>query len=148
MRLEEAFDIVFDLAEQGVLEDDQVDCAQLAREQKRQRKAIEMASEYVVNDTLNVTDDALNKYREKLKAAEYDLKCTQRERGYNLARAQAAEAMLREVLDFLEHAPISYANGVTHNGIDEGDVRGGEMHDALVERIKKVLKHPAIVGEL
>jgi hypothetical protein len=63
-------------------------------------------------------------------------------------RAEDAEAMLREVLAWLEHAPISYSNGVIHNGIDEGDVRGGEYHDLLVAKIKKVLEHPAIVGEL
>ena len=81
-------------------------------------------------------------YVESQKAAQ--IRLVQRERGYNLARAQAAEDMLREVLDFLEHAPISYANGVTHNGFDEGEVRGGEMHDALVGKIKRVLNHPAI----
>lgn len=83
---------------------------------------------------------ALNKYREELEAAEFDLKCCQRERGYNLARARAAENMLRETLAWLENAPISYANGVTHNGIDEGDVRGGEYHNLLVAKIKQVLE--------
>jgi hypothetical protein len=63
------------------------------------------------------------------------------------ARANVYKDVLREVLDFLEHAPISYSNGVTHNGFDEGDVRGGEMHNALVAKIKKTLEHPAIVGE-
>jgi len=50
MRLQEAFDIVLDLAEQGVLKDDQVDCAELEREQKRQHRAMVMAHEYVRNN--------------------------------------------------------------------------------------------------
>lgn len=33
-----------------------------------------------------------------------------------------------------------YANGVTHNGIDEGDVRGGKYHNLLVAKIKQVLE--------
>ena len=55
-------------------------------------------------------------------------------------RADRAEAVLREALAWLENAPISYANGVTHNGIDEGDVRGGEYHNLLVAKIKHVLE--------
>ena len=55
-------------------------------------------------------------------------------------RADRAEAVLREALAWLENAPISYANGVTHNGIDEGDVRGGEYHNLLVAKIKQVLE--------
>jgi len=50
---------------------------------------------------------ALNRYREELEAAEFDLKCCQRERGYNLARAEAAEdraeaaeQKLREIAQF------------------------------------------------
>ena len=103
---------------------------------RMQRDRADLAEHRLQDVQLNflATTNAL---REELEAVEYDLKCTQRERGYNLARAQAAEDMLREVLDFLEHAPIS--------GFDEGDVRGGEMHNALVEKIKKTLKHPAIV---
>ena len=83
---------------------------------------------------------ALNRYREELEAAEFDLKCCQRERGYNLARAQAAENVLRETLAWLENAPISYSNGVEHYGLDEGRVRGDEIHDALVAKIKQVLE--------
>jgi hypothetical protein len=83
------------------------------------------------------------KYVESQKAAQ--IRLLQRNRGSLLARAHAAEDVLREVLDFLEHASISYSNGVTHNGFDEGDVRGGEMHNALVAKIKKTLGHPAIV---
>ncbi len=74
------------------------------------------------------------KYVESQKAAQ--IRLLQRNRG---------SLLLREVLDFLEHASISYSNGVTHNGFDEGDVRGGEMHNALVAKIKKTLGHPAIV---
>lgn len=38
----------------------------------------------------------------------------------------------QNAMDWLENAPIEYSNGVTHNGMDEGNVRGWEGHKKLV----------------
>lgn len=50
------------------------------------------------------------------------------------------EDTLKEVLEWLENAPLDYSNGVTHNGMDEGNVRGWEGHNDLVEKIKGLVK--------
>lgn len=73
--------------------------------------------------------------------------------GEMLDRALAAEAenrhlveevarlrvALAKALDWFENAPVSYANGNVHNGLDEGDVIGGQMHDELTEQIRCAL---------
>lgn len=59
----------------------------------------------------------------------------------NHIEIQNLRAVLAEALDWLENAPISYSNGNTYNGFDEGDVIGGQMHDKLVEKIKTALAH-------
>lgn len=55
-------------------------------------------------------------------------------------RLHDAQTILREVLAWLENAPIDYSNGVEHYGLDEGRVRGDKIHDALVAKIKHVLE--------
>lgn len=55
-----------------------------------------------------------------------------------LKAAQAREA----ALDHLRHAPFTYENGVTHNGLDEGAVLGREAHDRLVTQLETALKGP------
>ena len=63
-------------------------------------------------------------------------------------RAQVAtiEQALAKALDWFENAPVSYANGNTHNGLDEGSVIGGQMHDELTEQIRCAL-HGLVLPE-
>lgn len=56
-------------------------------------------------------------------------------------RIESLKTMLTDTLDWLENAPFNYSNGNVHNGLDEGDVIGGRMHDELVKKIKTVLAH-------
>ncbi len=46
---------------------------------------------------------------------------------------------VQDALDWLEHAPISYANGNVHDGMDEGDVLGGRYHDKLTAQLHAAL---------
>lgn len=48
-------------------------------------------------------------------------------------------AAVQSALDWLENAPIDYSNGVTHDGHDEGNVRGWEGHEKLVAELKLAL---------
>lgn len=57
-------------------------------------------------------------------------------------REAAYIAAVEAALDHLRHAPFTYENGVTHNGLDEGDVRGGEAHARLVTQLETALKGP------
>lgn len=61
-----------------------------------------------------------------------------------LARAKLQYGMLvelcKEVLEFHEQAPFDFTNGVTHMGIDEGDVRGWKALNELDNKIKEVLE--------
>lgn len=57
-------------------------------------------------------------------------------------REAAYIAAIEATLDHLRHAPFTYENGVTHNGLDEGAVRGRELHDRLVTQLEKALKGP------
>ena len=41
--------------------------------------------------------------------------------------------------DWLEHAPIDYSNGVTHQGMDEGNVLGWRYHGELIEQLSAVI---------
>jgi len=75
------------------------------------------------------------------------LRVTQGNALHNMDRVDTLQAecvqlrdMLTEVLDWFQHAPISYTNGNTHNGLDEGDVLGGELHEQLEAKIKAVLQ--------
>lgn len=61
-------------------------------------------------------------------------------------RAHVAEAKIKRLrtalakaLDWFEHAQVSYANGNVHNGLDEGAVIGGQMHDEMTEQIRCAL---------
>ena len=38
-------------------------------------------------------------------------------------------------LTWLDSAPIEYSNGVEHNGLDEGFVRGWQGHDEIVNQL-------------
>ena len=42
-------------------------------------------------------------------------------------------------LTWLENAPVNYSNGVAHNGVDEGSVRGWEGHTAVVNELRAAL---------
>lgn len=57
-------------------------------------------------------------------------------------REAAYIAAVEAALDHLRHAPFTYENGVTHNGLDEGAVRGREAHDRLVTQLETALKGP------
>lgn len=46
---------------------------------------------------------------------------------------------VEDALDWLENAPISYANGNTHDGLDEGDVLGGRYHEKLTAQLRAAL---------
>lgn len=63
------------------------------------------------------------------------LKAAQHREAVYIAATEAA-------LDHLRHAPFTYENGVTHNGLDEGAVRGREAHDRLVTQLETALKGP------
>lgn len=80
------------------------------------------------NDQLQAT----RMQRERAELAEFKLQDVQLD-------FLVTTSVLREALAWLENAPFNYSNGNIHNGIDEGAVRGGELHDALVAKIKKVL---------
>ena len=43
-------------------------------------------------------------------------------------------------LEYLDHADISYANGNTHNGIDEGEHYGGIAHCSLIKELRAAIK--------
>lgn len=51
-------------------------------------------------------------------------------------------AAVEATLDHLRNAPFTYENGVTHNGLDEGAVRGREAHDRIVTQLETALKGP------
>lgn len=57
-------------------------------------------------------------------------------------REAAYIAAIEATLDHLRNAPFTYENGVTHNGLDEGAVRGREAHDRLVTQLETALKGP------
>ena len=48
-------------------------------------------------------------------------------------------AALVECVEWLDNAPLDYSNGVTHNGIDEGNVRGWQAHSEIVKAGKIAL---------
>ena len=58
------------------------------------------------------------------------------------SREAAYIAAVEATLDHLRNAPFTYENGVTHNGLDEGAVRGREAHDRLVTQLETALKGP------
>ena len=39
---------------------------------------------------------------------------------------------------WLANAPLDYNNGITHNGIDEGNIRGWKVHDKLLKQHKEL----------
>ena len=49
------------------------------------------------------------------------------------------EKACRSALEHLDNADMSYANGNTHNGIDEGDVLGGRAHCAVTKELRAAL---------
>jgi hypothetical protein len=57
-----------------------------------------------------------------------------------LVQINKLEAALKEGIDWLENAPISYSNGVTYNGVDEGDVLGWKGHSEVVKIMQEALK--------
>ena len=46
---------------------------------------------------------------------------------------------LQEAVEWLENAPMSYANGNMHNGIDEGEVLGWRGHVSVVDKAKAAI---------
>lgn len=56
------------------------------------------------------------------------------------SRAHRLQNALREAIEYLEQAPFNYANGVVHDGIDEGSVRGMRAHQRLLKRLRKALE--------
>lgn len=52
----------------------------------------------------------------------------------------AAIAAIEAALDHLRNAPFTYENGVTHNGLDEGAVRGREAHERLTDQLEHARK--------
>jgi hypothetical protein len=50
---------------------------------------------------------------------------------------------LIELIEWLENAPISYANGNVEQGTDEGEYYGWKAHNEIVEKAKVVLKETA-----
>ncbi len=53
-------------------------------------------------------------------------------------------ARLREAceaaLEHLDHADMSYANGIVCNGIDEGEIMGGNAHCALTKKLRAAIR--------
>ena len=45
-----------------------------------------------------------------------------------------------DLANWLENADISYCNGNTHNGIDEGEVLGMKVHMSLLKNHKALMK--------
>jgi len=49
---------------------------------------------------------------------------------------------LREVVEWLDNAPLDYSNGVEAFGVDEGNVRGWKAHKEMVNKFKQLLGIP------
>ena len=62
---------------------------------------------------------------------------------YELDMALRSEEILLEAceaaLEHLDHTDISYANGNTHNGIDEGEHYGGIAHCSLTKELRAAI---------
>ena len=60
---------------------------------------------------------------------------------YQLAKLLAA---CKDALEHLEYASFEYANGNTHNGIDEGNVIGWKAHGELIEELREAIKNAEV----
>ena len=49
-------------------------------------------------------------------------------------------AALVACVDWLDNAPIDYSNGVTHNGIDEGNILGWKAHNEITKAAKRAME--------
>ncbi len=54
--------------------------------------------------------------------------------------------VLEECKHHLEHAPFSYENGNTHQGIDEGEYYGMKAHEELLKKINAIVDPAQILG--